>query len=60
MQIQKNFPVTALAGFHVLSALANIATGEGLAFFDDDQGQSPEATLDNTSEVAPISYPLLA
>ena len=60
MQSQKNFPVSALAGFHVLSALTNIATGEGLTFSEDDKDHSPEATSDVTPEVAPISYPLLA
>lgn len=58
MHSQKRYPISALAGFHVLSALANIANDEKLGVPEDDKIQNQDAAV--KSEAAPVSYPLLA
>jgi hypothetical protein len=49
MQTQKHFPISALAGFHVLSALANIAAADNVSLCEDNDEKSPKAGTVSTS-----------
>jgi hypothetical protein len=49
MQTQKHFPISALAGFHVLSALANIAAAYNVSLSEDNNEKSPKAGTVSTS-----------
>jgi hypothetical protein len=50
LQIQKNFPVSALAGFHVLSALTNIATAASHSLTEDEENQRVVASTIQANE----------
>ena len=41
MQTQEYFPISALAGFHVLSALANIAAADNVSLSEDNNEERP-------------------
>jgi hypothetical protein len=43
MQTQKRFPISALAGFHVLSALANIAAADKVSLSEEYKEKSQQA-----------------
>ena len=56
MQTQKYFPISALAGFHVLSALANIAAADKSSLSEDNKEQSPQVGATSTSiDVASVA-----